>query len=131
MSVSLGVPFPLHAGASSKAFLAFLPEGVIEEYLSADHLSRLTDRTVVEPEALRRELAAIRRRGHARSFAERQSGAASVAAPVLDHHGLPAAVVSVCGPVERFRGEAESCAEALLAVTGRLSALMGHVAEPV
>ncbi|MFA1550281.1 IclR family transcriptional regulator [Actinomadura chokoriensis] len=129
MSVSLGVPFPLHAGASSKAFLAFLPEAEIEDYLSVDHLSRLTDRTVVDPDALRLELSAIRRRGYARSFAERQSGAASVAAPVFDHHGLPAAVVSVCGPVERFRGEAESCAEALLAVTGRLSALMGHAIE--
>lgn len=130
MSVSLGVPFPLHAGASSKAFLAFLPDAEIEDYLSVDHLSRLTDRTVVEPDALRVELAAIRRRGYARSFAERQSGAASVAAPVFDHHGVPVAVVSVCGPVERFRGEAEACAEALLAVTGRLSALMGHVPDP-
>ncbi|TDC54313.1 IclR family transcriptional regulator [Actinomadura sp. KC345] len=129
MSVSLGVPFPLHAGASSKAFLAFLPDAEIDEYLSVDHLSRVTDRTVVDPEALRRELAAIRRRGYARSFAERQSGAASVAAPVFDHHGAPAAVVSVCGPVERFRGEAEACADALLAVAERLSASMGHLAE--
>ncbi|WP_395105361.1 IclR family transcriptional regulator [Actinomadura sp. SCN-SB] len=126
MSVSLGVPFPLHAGASSKAFLAFLTEPEISEYLNADHLSRVTDRTVVEPDALRAELAEIRRLGYARSFAERQSGAASVAAPVFDHHGLPAAVVSVCGPVERFRGEAEACAEALLAATARLSELMGH-----
>ncbi|TDD35612.1 IclR family transcriptional regulator [Actinomadura sp. KC06] len=130
MSVSLGVPFPLHAGASSKAFLAFLPGPEIDECLAAGRLSRLTDRTVVDRDALRAELAAIRRRGYARSFAERQSGAASVAAPVFDHHGVPAAVVSVCGPVERFRGEAEACAEALLAVTGRLSALMGHVTDP-
>lgn len=129
MSVTLGVPFPLHAGASSKTFLAFLPEAEIDDYLSADHLSRLTDRTVVDPDALGLELAAIRRRGYARSFAERQSGAASVAAPVFDHHGRPVAVVSVGGPVERFRGEAEACATALLAVTGRLSALMGHAAE--
>ena len=33
MSVSLGVPFPLHAGASSKAFLAFLPEEQVSAYL--------------------------------------------------------------------------------------------------
>ncbi|NVI92755.1 IclR family transcriptional regulator [Actinomadura sp. BRA 177] len=130
MSVSLGVPFPLHAGASSKAFLAFLPQPDIETYLSADHLSRLTDRTVIDPDALRTELSVIRSRGYARSFAERQSGAASVAAPVFDHHGVPVAVVSVCGPVERFRSEADSCAEALLTVTGRISALMGYAAEP-
>ncbi|MDL4772532.1 IclR family transcriptional regulator [Actinomadura xylanilytica] len=129
MSVTLGVPFPLHAGASSKAFLAFLPDAEVEEYLSVDHFSRLTDRTVVDPEALRPELEEIRRDGYARSFAERQSGAASVAAPVFDHHGRPAAVVSVCGPVERFRGEAGACAAALLEVTARLSTLMGHVTD--
>lgn len=126
MSVSLGVPYPLHAGASSKAFLAYLPAAQIDTYLASDHLSRLTDRTIVDPDELMLELAVIRRRGFARTFAERQSGAASVAAPVFDHHGAPAAVMSVCGPVERFRGEAGTCADALLTVTNRLSALLGH-----
>lgn len=125
MSVGLGVPYPLHAGGSSKAFLAFLSEGEIESYLARAPLESLTDKTVVDVPRLREELALIRTRGWAQSFAERMVGAASVAAPVLDHHGRPVAVVSVCGPLERFREEVESCAEALLESAGRLSAQMG------
>jgi IclR family transcriptional regulator, acetate operon repressor len=45
---------------------------------------------------------------------------------VFDHTGRPAGVVSVCGPVERFRDEAGACAEALLQATLRLSQRMGY-----
>jgi DNA-binding IclR family transcriptional regulator len=124
MSVSIGVPFPLHAGASSKAFLAFLPEAEIEAYL-ARGLVRLTPGTVTDPRKLRRELAEIRDRGWASSFEERQSGAASVAAPIFDHSTQPAAVVSICGPAVRFADEAQNCVALLLAATSRMSARMG------
>ncbi|WP_344240495.1 IclR family transcriptional regulator [Actinocorallia libanotica] len=128
MSVSLGVPYPLHAGGSSKAFLAFLADDEIEAYLSEVRLEPLTDSTIGDAVRLREELAEIRERGWAQSFAERMSGAASVAAPVLDHHGRPVVVVSVCGPLERFRTEVDACVEALLDSTGRLSAQMGWAA---
>lgn len=125
MSVSIGVPFPLHAGASSKAFLAFLPAQEVESYLSTK-LSKLTPATVTDARKLRRELAEIRARGWSKSFEERQSGAASVAAPILNHSGVPAAVVSVCGPVGRFEGEVEACVARLTAATARMSAQMGY-----
>jgi IclR family acetate operon transcriptional repressor len=130
MSVSLGTPHALHAGGSSKAFLAFLSDEEIDAYLRQPELARLTPATVTDKARLRREIAQIRTRGYAQSFAERQSGAASVAAPVLDHRGRPQGVVSVCGPIERFRGEADASAEALLEVTRRLSARMGYKTEP-
>lgn len=125
MSVSIGVTFPLHAGASSKAFLAFLPPDEIETYLS-HRLSKLTAATVTDTRKLRSELKQIRTRGWAQSFEERQSGAASVAAPVFNHAGIPAAVVSVCGPADRFAGEVDSCVKKLLAATQRMSAQMGY-----
>jgi IclR family acetate operon transcriptional repressor len=125
MSVSLGVPYPLHAGASSKAFLAFLSEQERDAYLSHD-LEKLTSSTIANRKTLRREIDEIRTRGYAQSFGERQAGAASVAAPVLDHSGTPAAVISVCGPAERFAGEADSCARHLLETTRKLSRLLGY-----
>ncbi|MFD2354578.1 IclR family transcriptional regulator [Nonomuraea ferruginea] len=125
MSVNLGVAHPLHAGASSKAFLAFLTEEEMENYLSLGALEPLTGNTIVDKARLRRELASIREGGYAQSFSERMSGAASVAAPILDHHGRPVAVVSVCGPVERFRAEVGECVARLLESTARLSAQMG------
>lgn len=125
MTVAPGQPFPLHAGSSSKAFLAFLPEDEQQRYLDTHELAALTDTTLTSRDALAKDLATIRKRGYARSLGERQAGAGSVAAPVFDHQGRPAAVVSVCGPIERFRHESDEAADALLVETRELSRRLG------
>lgn len=126
MSVSLGVPYPLHAGASSKAFLAFFTEEEIDRYLD-NSLEAVTDGTITDTVALLKELKLVRERGWARSAGERKSGAMSVAAPVFDHDGKVAAVVSVCGPKERFEVGFDDCRDALLETAARLSARLGWV----
>ncbi|HVL80535.1 MAG TPA: IclR family transcriptional regulator [Actinomycetota bacterium] len=126
MVVQLGLAVPLHAGASSKAFLAFLDEEEQAAYLDGP-LAGLTAATVTDPRALRRELDEIRSRGYAASAGERMEGAASVAAPVFGFDGRPVAVISVCGPAERFAGTAERAAGLLLDATTQLSHQLGHV----
>jgi IclR family transcriptional regulator, acetate operon repressor len=128
MSVTIGVPYPLHAGASSKAFLAFLGAQQVESYLRGD-LRALTERTITDQGRLRAELRGIAARGWAESSGERQPGAASIAAPVFDHRRQPVAVLSVCGPAERFTRHSTEHAAALLAVTRRLSATMGFAGD--
>lgn len=125
MTVPIGQPFPLHAGSSSKAFLAFMSDEEQTDYLNNHTLDQLTDRTITDVEALRADLRTIRGRGFARSLGERQRGAASVAAPVFDHEGRPIAVISVCGPLERFRSHADSAAKQLLEETRGLSRRLG------
>ncbi|HEX3689744.1 MAG TPA: IclR family transcriptional regulator [Solirubrobacteraceae bacterium] len=127
MVVPIGRLFPLHAGASSKAFLAFLPEAERDRFF-AEHplLPRLTERTVVDPAALREELAEIRDHGYATSLGERQHGAASVAAPITDASGAPTAVISVCGPVDRFEAHRQDAARLLLEETAMLSHQAHH-----
>lgn len=125
MMVQLGRPFPLHTGASSKALLAFLPAAEREEYLQEHELVRLTPLTITDPAALRRELDAIRIKGYAVSLGERDASAGSVAAPVFDREGGLAAVISVSGPVERFRAESEQAASVLLAATQDVSRRLG------
>lgn len=129
MTVAIGSRFPLHAGSSSKAFLAFLPEEEQDAYLDRGHLEALTAATIVDAEALRSELRQIRERGYAVSFGERQPDAGSVAAPLLDHRDLPAAVISVCGPLERLRDEVEQAADVLLDTARELSARLGYRAK--
>ncbi len=132
MTVPIGQPFPLHAGSSSKALLAFLSEEEREAYLTSGPLSALTDHTVVDASHLRDELRIIRERGYAVSYGERQAGAGSVAAPVLNHDDRPVAVLSICGPVERIRGRIDELVAVLLPEVAQLSARLGHVpAEPV
>ncbi|MGH2894486.1 MAG: IclR family transcriptional regulator, partial [Solirubrobacteraceae bacterium] len=122
MVVPIGRLFPLHAGASSKAFLAFLPEAERERFF-AEHprLTALTEHTVIDAGALQAELEEIRAVGFAFSRGERQQGAASVAAPILDSSGAPTAVISVCGPIERFEARRQDAARLLLEETTLLS----------
>jgi IclR family transcriptional regulator, acetate operon repressor len=127
MTVALGRPFPLHAGSSSKAFLAFLPPNDQDQYLGGGDLDGLTEQTITDPAQLREELAKIRQRGFAVSHGERQVGAGSVAAPVFDHRDQPIAVVSVCGPLERFRDEAAAIGDALVEATHDLSRRLGYL----
>ncbi len=125
MVVQLGHSVPLHAGASSKAMLAFLRADEVAAYVEEAGLVRLTDETITSVKALHEELATIRTRGYATSTGERMSGAASVAAPVFGHDGKVAAAMSVSGPLERFRDRLNDTAPLLLAGTREVSARLG------
>jgi DNA-binding IclR family transcriptional regulator len=126
MTVALGRSFPLHAGSSSKVLLAYLSPEEIDEYLSIADFEALTELTITDPDRLRDELDQIRSQGYARSLGERQSGAGSVAAAILDHSGRAIASMSLCGPIERFRAEMDKAAELIVAAGQRLSSQMGY-----
>ncbi|WP_419918818.1 IclR family transcriptional regulator [Candidatus Poriferisocius sp.] len=125
MTVPIGGSFPLHAGASSKAFLAWLDEGELDLYLAENPLDAMTESTIVSAEELRTELQSIRRQGFAVSLGERQHDAGSVAAPILDHNHRPVGVISVCGPIERFRDKIAHSAAAVVEITRELSTKLG------
>ncbi|MCA1832299.1 MAG: IclR family transcriptional regulator [Actinomycetota bacterium] len=125
MVVQIGLQVPLHAGASSKAFLAFLDEDEQRDYL-ARPLAKLTSLTVTNTRTLRKDLTEIAERGFASSSGERMDGAASVAAPVFGHEGRPVAVISVCGPAERFAAVQEDAPKLVLESTQRLSRQLGY-----
>src|SRR5215471_1271537 len=71
LAVELGRPFPLHAGASGRAILAFLQEDARESILKQP-LERLTSQTVTDRAHLRSLLVATRESGVAVSHNERQ-----------------------------------------------------------
>lgn len=100
MTVEVGRRFPLHAASSSTCILAFLPAHERDAVLDGA-LDAMTDRTVTDIEALRARLDEVREVGYAHSIGERQSGAASVAAPVFDFDGTVIGAISVCGPADR------------------------------
>jgi DNA-binding IclR family transcriptional regulator len=130
MVVRLGRPFPLHAGASSKVLLAFLPAEQRHAYLET-HLGALTPNTITDPDRLYKELEAIRSSGFAVSFGERDASAGSVAAPIFGHEGTLVAVISVSGPSERFGAEVEQASQVLLHATRELSQRLGYRGERV
>lgn len=87
----------IHAGASGKPILAFLPDAEIERYLRRQ-LPKLTEFTVVDPAQLRRQIVQIRKLGYATSKGERIPGAGvGVGAPVFssDERVIGSIVVTV------------------------------------
>ncbi len=88
-TVPVGARLPMTAGSGAKVLLAY-SDGATQQ--------------VVLPDAMfsERTLAEVRRRGWAQSAAERESGVASVSAPVRDSRGAVLAAISVSGPIDRI-----------------------------
>lgn len=105
MTVRVGHPYPLHAGASSRVMLAFLSPSTVDRIVGQG-MPRLTPETIEDAAVLRGTLAQIRRSGYATSRGERQHGAGSVAAPLFGAGGEVLGSLSVCGPVSRFDPDA-------------------------
>jgi DNA-binding IclR family transcriptional regulator len=88
----VGTEVPLHTTAVGKAMLAHLPADRLDEFLRRTRLTAATPRSIVHPDVLRRNLAAVTERGYAISFEEFRSGIVSVAAAFDVSSGMLAAI---------------------------------------
>ncbi len=83
ISVNPGVLFPIHAGAASKALLAFLPEA--DRVALVDKpLSKYTESTITDYTKLRKILQEIRESCVSYDFEEHTEGIAAVGCPVFN-----------------------------------------------
>lgn len=96
----VGHRFPAHCTALGKAMLSTCPEDVIERVI-ADGLVRRTDKTIVSPEAFRRELAQVAASTIAIDDGEFADGMICFAAPIRGS-GRAVAAISVTGPTTRM-----------------------------
>jgi len=92
---------PCHCTGVGKAALAFQPPAVVERIFGLG-LQRYTRNTIVEPERLREELTAIRRRGYAVDDCEHEPEVRCVAAPIRNAAGRVFAAISVSGEARRL-----------------------------
>jgi IclR family acetate operon transcriptional repressor len=105
--------------------LAFLPAA--EQRACTGSLAKLTPHTITSQRTLQAQLATIRELCFAVSLGERDPSAGSVAAPIFTPDSpIPVAVMSVCGPIERFKDEVENISQLLCAATRRVSSRLGH-----
>ncbi|MET8047919.1 IclR family transcriptional regulator [Streptosporangium sp. NPDC005286] len=126
MSVALGTSHPLHAGSSSKAILAALPDAEVDDYVAHHRLDSVTDATITSTTALGEEIDRIRTLGYAVSFGERQSGATSVAAAFRGATGQVVGSVSLCGAQDMFiRSRRELLGEWVATAAADISADLG------
>lgn len=130
LGTNAGVSLPLHATASGKCFLAWLPEDERDRLLAHQPFTRVTDRTIVDRDELMEELAQTRRRGYATNDEETEPGVRYAAAPVFDAHGAIAATLSLGAPVLRLpQSELPGIGAAVRLAAARVSAAMGYREE--
>lgn len=101
VSYAAGERFPMHASASGKLFLAFLPPAELERILTSA-LEPYTPETIVCRSALENEISIIQQRGYSLDDAEREIGVRCVAAPIANERGEVSAAVSISGPTLRI-----------------------------
>jgi IclR family acetate operon transcriptional repressor len=92
---------PMHASAIGKAMLAERDDTTLTDYLHKKGMPRFTEKTIVDPAALRHELAQVRERGWAVDDEEHTVGMRCVAATIHNEHGEVIAGVSLSGPSVR------------------------------
>lgn len=104
---------PLHAGASSRVLLAYLPESDWGKYLTFP-LEKYTATTINDFEELCENLHTVRREGYAISDGEIDIGARAVAVPLMKNRDEVLAALSIEAPATRMTDEVASDYLALL-----------------
>jgi DNA-binding IclR family transcriptional regulator len=120
VAAAVGRSLPVHATASGKLMLAYLPDSEAEAVLEGP-LAAHTQQTITRPGELRKQLEHVRAQGFAVDDEELELGVRAVSAPVRDRDGRVVAALSVTCPTSRLpldripviAAEARQAAEAI------------------
>jgi IclR family KDG regulon transcriptional repressor len=125
-----GATIPLHAGASSKILMAYLPEEEWDYIIKAEGLKRYTPNTIIQVDKLKAHLREIRRKGYAFSDQEVDKDVRAVAAPILNGLSELVAGLSVAGPVYRInKKQISSCAKLVMQYAQKISSYFKDVSK--
>jgi IclR family acetate operon transcriptional repressor len=100
-----GARGPMHASSLGKAMLAALTDDAVSQKLHRVGMPRLTEKTIVDPDALLSDLALVRKRGWAIDDEEQADGMRCVGSAIYNEHGEVIGGVSISGPVVRVTEE--------------------------
>jgi IclR family pca regulon transcriptional regulator len=108
IALGIGTRLPAHCTSMGRVLLAALPEPELEDFLATARLEAYTDRTIIDPERLRRTIHGVRDQGWALVDQELEIGLRSIAAPLrVDGRTIAAINVSAAAPrvpLEQLRG---------------------------
>lgn len=95
IAIRPGDKLPAYATSMGRVLLSGLSEDELDQYLASTDLIALTERTVADPDELRRIVATVREDGHAVVDGEIGIGIVSIAVPVHGPHGEVRAAMNV------------------------------------
>ena len=108
-TVPVGTALPMTAGSAAHVLLAWEEPDKLQRGLRDAQFNAGT-------------LSSVRRRGWSHSVAERESGVASVSAPIRGHGNRVVAAVSISGPIERLgRTPGKVYAQPVVYASGKIS----------
>ncbi|MEP4195192.1 MAG: IclR family transcriptional regulator C-terminal domain-containing protein [Aliishimia sp.] len=96
-----GTRVPFHCTASGKMYLSSLRYEKLDRLLGTLNLEGLTDRTITDPEALKVELEATRKRGYSTDDGEFMDGMSAMAVAVCDDQNRLLTTLSIHAPTQR------------------------------
>jgi len=115
---NIGNSYPLHAGASSKAVLPWLPERQIARVLAGDLGAVNPAVPAASREALRTEIERIRRDGFVVTHEETFPGVSGIGVPILTPRGQVLGSFAMAAPVHRLDEAATAAGAKVLVETG-------------
>jgi DNA-binding IclR family transcriptional regulator len=125
LTLEVGTHRAPHAGASSKALMAHLPDKEIQAIICDKGLPKLCVNTITDPDSLYVELSRIREQGYAESHEETDFGAWGVATPIRDSRGDVVAAIGIAGPRSRHTDDlTQEYAALCRQAAGRISAII-------
>ena len=105
VSHELGEAYPLHAGATGKAILAFLETEEQKAVVADVGLPKITMTTITKMPELMQEMAKIRGNGFSESNGESIVGTHGIAAPIFSPTGRIVASIGASVPEHRAMGQ--------------------------
>lgn len=117
---------PMYCTGIGKALLTDYDETALQKYLNHTELTRYTPRTIVNEDALREELDAIRNRGYAIDDEECEHGKVCVAAPIYNFSNRMVAALSITGPKDRMDQQLKRLIPKVIEAAKQASARMGY-----
>lgn len=101
-NIPVGEYTEMHWTGLGKCLLAHLPEERRETIIAESDLPRATNNTITDPEALREELATIRKREYAIENQERRDGIRGIDVPILTSDDEIIGAIGLTAPANRF-----------------------------
>lgn len=101
IAISVGTRLPASATSMGRVLLSDLPEDELDSFLANYPLEPLTDRTITDPDVLRKTLADVRKQGWALVDQELEVGLRSIAAPIRRADGRTVAALNCSASAPR------------------------------
>lgn len=97
-----GAQLEAYCSGLGKVLLAALPEDALDDFVAEGDLIALTEHTIIDPDALRRHLKEVHRRGYAIDDREIREDMCCIAVPIHDAHGTTIAALSATESADRM-----------------------------